>query len=295
MKRNIELLTFFFLLLSLVGAGILLKSQTLAGGKAGKKTVSTTKPAAVGGHEDFTDMMNGIHFDFCCSLEALVIDPLGRKLGYDPIKKKRYDEIPRSGYGGPVRGSTPTEALNPPKEIEIVAAINGDYIIKVTGTKNGKYGIGVSTHNTARQSFDKLLAKDIPILPNIVHVYSVHYDSANLSATTVSGGFDGGGQRPKDVNKFLTYANPSDSQTDLPSGTTVFPLMIFYGNNAITSTFKASLNGVDVTSLFNPNPGSHETVNLLLSPGRNVLLLSTDGNLPSRIATDTDRLVFIVK
>ena len=116
-----------------------------------------------------------------------------------------------------------------------------------------------------------------------------------MKKTLLSGGFDGGGQRPKDVNKFLTYANPSDSQTDLPAGTTIFPLMIFYGNNAITSTFKASLNGVDITNLFSPTAGNHETVNLPLSPGRNVLSLSTNGNLPSRIATDTDRLVFIVK
>jgi len=295
MKRNIELITFFFLFLSLAFGGILLKSQTLAGGEAGKKIVSTSKADTVRGHEDFTDRMNGIHFDFCCSIEALAIDPLGRKLGYDPIKKKRYDEIPWSGYGGPLMDMTVRQMANSPKEIEIVSAINGDYIVRVTGTRVGKYGMGVSTHNTSRQSYDKLLVKDVPISPNVVHIYLVHYDNLNLSATAASGGFDGGGQRPKDVNKFLSYANPSDSQTDLPAGTTTFPLMIFYGSNIIASTFKASLNGVDITSLFNPNPGSHETVTINLSPGRNVLSLSTDGNLPTRVATDTDRLVFIVK
>ena len=129
----------------------------------------------------------------------------------------------------------------------------------------------------------------------MVNKFLFHYDSTNIKSGTLSGGFDGGGQRPKDVNKFLTYANPSDSQTDLPAGTTTFPLMIFYGSNMITPSFKASLNGVDITSLFNPNPGSHETVPINLAAGRNVLSLSTDGNLPTRVATDTDRLVFIVK
>ncbi|HNQ78114.1 MAG TPA: hypothetical protein PKJ37_03600 [Acidobacteriota bacterium] len=248
-----------------------------------------------GPQEDFTDRLNGIHFDFYCPIEAFVTDPIGRKLGYDPVNNKTYDEIPWSGYGGPLRDLSQAELLDPPKEIEIVAAINGDYLLKITGTAIGKYGIGVSTHSASRQSHSSTLANNVLTSPNEVHSYSVHYDSSNLSATYVSGGFDGGGQRPKDVNKFLSYANPSDSQTDLPAGTTTFPLMVFYGNNAITSTFKASLNGVDITNLFSPTAGNHETVNLPLGPGRNVLSLSADGNLPSRVATDTDRLVFIVK
>ena len=295
MKRNIELLTFFFLLLSLVGAGILLKSQTLAGGKAGKKTASTSKADTVRGHEDVADRMNGIQFEFCCFVEALVMDPLGRKLGLDPITSQRYDEIPWSGYGAPIRDVSTEEMRNPPKEIEITGAINGDYLVRVTGIGSGKYGIQVWLDNKTRQSYSKTLASNVQTSRNAVHTYSVHYDSSNLSAIYASGGFDGGGQRPKDVNKFLTYANPSDSQTDLPAGTTTFPLMIFYGNNAITSTFKATMNGVDITNLFSPTAGNHETVNLPLSPGRNVLSLSTDGNLPTRVATDTDRLVFIVK
>jgi len=301
MKRNIELITFFFLFLSLAFGGILLKSQTLAGGEAGKKTVSTSKADTVRGHEDFTDRMNGIHFyfngpiHFNCPIEAMVIDPLGRKLGFDPIKSKHYSEIPWSAYGGPVMGMTTSEKATPLKETEIVSAVNGDYIVKIFGTGVGKYSISVGTHNTLRQHHGVGLVSDIPISLNMIHTYSVHYESSNLSATFVSGGFDGGGQRPKDGNKFLSYANPSDSQTDLPTGTTTFPLMIFYGNNSMTSTFKATLNGVDITNLFSPTAGNHETVNLPLSPGRNVLSLSTDGNLPTRVATDTDRLVFIVK
>ena len=248
-----------------------------------------------GPEEDFTDRLNGIQFEFFCPVEAIVVDPLGRRLGFDPIKNETFNEIPWSAYGGPVRDMDAVEMTDQPKEIEIVGAVNGDYTVEITGTGSGKYGFKVWADNSLRQSFSKTLASEIYISSNEVHTYSVHYDNNDLSAAIASGGFDGGGQRPKDVNKFLSYANPSDSQTDLPAGTTTFPLMIFYGNNAITSTFKATMNGIDIANLFSPTAGNYETVNLPLSAGRNVLSLSTDGNLPSRIATDTDRLVFIVK
>ena len=114
------------------------------------------------------------------------------------------------------------------------------------------------------------------------------------AALEVSGGFDGGGQRPRDVNKFLSYSSPVESQTSLPAGTTTYPLMIFYSKTIIPASFKAVLNGVDISSRFSPTPGGHQSVTLNVQQGRNVLVLSVDGNLPTRIATDTDRLVFVI-
>ena len=240
---------------------------------------------------NFTDRLNAITFGFYCPVEAYVVDPLGRKMGFDPIGNKTYDEIPNSAYHGPIGGGNPDD-----KFLDVIGAVDGDYLVTVVGTGTGpeKYAMETVMNNANNEEWTGLF-ENIQTGPGTINKYLFHYDSSYIQGGTLSGGFDGGGQRPKDVNKFLTYANPSDSQTDLPAGTATFPLMIFYGNNAITSTFKASLNGVDVTNLFNPLTGNYETVNLLLSPGRNVLSLSTDGNLPTRVATDTDRLVFIVK
>ena len=108
------------------------------------------------------------------------------------------------------------------------------------------------------------------------------------------GNFDGKGQRPADVNKFLSYVNLTKSTTTLPAGTTNFSLIIIYDKNIIPSTFTAELNGVDVKSLFHPIPGSAESVTLNLEQGRNTLVLSVEGKPPNRVARDTDRLVFIV-
>ena len=255
-------------------------------GRPGDNTNRTPPPT-----KDTANFISfGIHPN-SCPLEAYVADPLGRKVGTDPIAKKKYAEIPRSAEGGSVGGGNPGD-----KYLDIIGAINGDYFVTVVGTGKltSKYALEIYSENDRNEEVE-ILIKNINIGQHVVNKYILHYDSKDMKNTLLTGGFDGGGQRPRDVNKFLTYANPSDSQTDLPAGTATFPLMIFYGNNAITSTFKASLNGVDITNLFSPTAGNHETVNLPLSAGRNVLLLSTDGNLPTRVATDTDRLVFIVK
>ena len=107
--------------------------------------------------------------------------------------------------------------------------------------------------------------------------------------------FNGGGQRPTDVNLFLTYAQPTDSPVALPVGTSTFSVMLAYSAATIPTTFSATLNGVDITSSFHPQPGSFETVTIPLQSGRNDLLLSIDGTrTDGHVATDRDRLVFNV-
>ncbi|MEJ5167342.1 MAG: hypothetical protein WHV67_10000 [Thermoanaerobaculia bacterium] len=95
---------------------------------------------------------------------------------------------------------------------------------------------------------------------------------------------------------FLKYANPLERETKLPQGESTFDLIVYYGETIIPSTFKAELNGVDITSKFQPIPKLAEVEKLTLQPGRNTLVLSVDGkNQKGQIATDTDRLVFIVQ
>lgn len=105
--------------------------------------------------------------------------------------------------------------------------------------------------------------------------------------------FSGGGQRTE-VNDFLRYRNPLEATTMLPGGSTSHPITLVYGPTINAATFKAVLNGVELTGL-NPIPGGTETVQVPVSAGRNVLTVSVDGVASNgRIATDRDRLTFIV-
>jgi hypothetical protein len=107
--------------------------------------------------------------------------------------------------------------------------------------------------------------------------------------------FNGKGQKPDDVNLFLGYLQPSDSQTDLAAGTTGYSVHLYYGETVDPATFTAELNRQDITSLFSPKPFTDEEVEIPLHHGRNTLVLSIAGTRKDgRKARDTDRLVFIV-
>jgi len=108
-------------------------------------------------------------------------------------------------------------------------------------------------------------------------------------------GFSARGQR-SDVNEFLTYDNPRESSTPLPSGTTSFDLRLEYRESVLPNSFSAVLNNVDITSMFHPFAGFAEQVTLDLQDGRNVLILTIDGvRTDGRTVTERDRLVFVVK
>ncbi len=250
----------------------------------------------IGPEFTYTDK-SAIWITFHSPGELLLTDPQGRRVGYDPIRNVSYNEIPNGRYEqtGLADNTDPTVDPGYTKEITISQPIEGEYILSVIGTGSGNYTLGIMAIDVNSRTTSSLSCDNVPIVPGIVHKYNFSFLKAAGSKTNFFGGFDGGGQRPRDVNKFLSYANPSESQTTLPAGTTTFPLHIFYGKTIIPGTFKAELNGVDISSAFNPVQGGDQVVMLNITSGRNVLVLSVNGQLPTRIATDTDRLVFKVQ
>ena len=129
---------------------------------------------------------------------------------------------------------------------------------------------------------------NLTLTVNDGELYSLPFSTdANISST-------GGGGR-SDVDSFLVFQNPSERSTDLPAGTKDFGVNIIYGPTIDPSTFQAFLNREAFTG-FNPVPATNQTVTIELFPGRNTLILQIDGvRSDGRLATDRDRLVFIVK
>ncbi len=245
----------------------------------------------------FTDAINGISFRFHSPVEAFVRDPQGRRLGYDPTSGATYNEIPGASYTslGLDDDETGDPQPDPGKELEVMAPTDGDYTYTVTGTGTGTYDAELRVFRPATAYDSRATQLAVPTAPGVVHTYAVHYSSTSGAPTTLSGGFAGGGQRPRDVDRFLTYASPAASPVSLPAGTTSYLLFVYYDRVILPATFKATLNGADIGASFHPAPGGGERVDLPLVPGRNVLVLSVDGQLPSRVATDTDRLVLLVQ
>jgi hypothetical protein len=229
---------------------------------------------------------------FFSPVEAVITDPLGRRTGLNPQSNTKFKEIPKAYYGQYT--SHGPDQRDIPKLLDIPGAMDGEYTLTVIGTGEGTYSSDMTASDLGG-NISTFILKDIPTAPNMVHTYKINYSGVAGSQLQIAASFDGGGQRPRDVNKFLSYANPSESSTTLPAGTTSFPLIILYDRNVVASTFKADLNGTDITSSFNPQPGKVQVVNIPLQSGSNVLKLSIDGNLSNRTATDSDRLVFKVQ
>lgn len=227
--------------------------------------------------------------------EVILTDPQGRRTGLDPRTGQSYQEIPNSFYGETSIGSPDgTVAPHNVKELEVLGPLEGSYTVTVIGSGEGAYDLDVASHERNRLPAEAS-ALGIPVSPGSVHTYSFqHSPSAASTTLALSGGFDGGGQRPRDVNKFLSYGNITSSQTVLSAGATSFTLLVTYGGTVHPASLRAELNGVDISSAFAPVPGSTQAVTLNLVGGTNVLRLSIDGDLPNRIATDTDRLTFVV-
>jgi hypothetical protein len=221
--------------------------------------------------------------------EFVVTDPEGRRTGIDPRAKANYKEIPRSSYG---QGDTDA----PVRQLDIPEPIDGSYLLQVRATAVGPYSLYIVPSDENARSPNQPRFDNIPIEPGMIHAYRLDYTRTPGIPLKFIGGFDGGEGRPRDVNTFLTYANPIANETTLRVGKTPFPLIIFYGAAINPTSFNAALNGTDISRRFKPVPGGYQVVPLQFARGSNTLVLSVKGKTATdQEGTDADHLVFVVR
>jgi len=241
------------------------------------------------GHRDKSlDVMAG--YGKPLTIETLLIDPQGRKTGFDPETKSEKKEIPCSGYADDYYGGDV-----PPVQVLVVnPTIDGPYSLLIYSPTSTPYSLAIYISDESREDL-KIETTGI-LSGGAVAEYKINYDSSSVNNSTVTPElFDGKGQRPVDVNTFLAYAGPTQGRTNLTAGQTTYDVAIYYGETIQPGTFKATLNSADITGSFNPEAGKSELVTIPLQIGRNTLILSVNGiRNDGRKATDTDSLVFIV-
>ncbi len=228
--------------------------------------------------------------------ELLITDPSGLRTGLNPVTNTAFAENPNAAYGDDSIDD-PEDLSDSPinisaKTLEVSPPATGTYTLTVTGTGSGTYDLEFNSFDPNFQSSGTIVS-GMPVSPGSVQTFLITTPITPGAAFPLSGGFDGGGGH-EGVNDFLSYGNPTTTESDLPAGTTSFPLLIFYDPATIAGSFTASLNGVDVTTSFNPTPGSFQIVNLPLVSGNNVLILTISGTFSGHTSTDKDRLVFAV-
>ena len=217
----------------------------------------------------------------------------GNKTGFDPTNGVEYEEIPGSQYCEIEISDIENNHIGPHlREIDIVKPPTGNYELKVIGIEDGIYDVDILFYDTDN-SETKRFIEDITIQTGEEHSYSFNYSKEPDTPIELIA-FDGKGQRPRDVNKFLTYIQPTSGRIHLASGTTTYNMIMCYSPLVLPNTFSAVLNGNDISSIFSPQPGDVEVVEINLESGRNVLILSIKGTANNKISKDTDRLTFLV-
>ncbi len=119
--------------------------------------------------------------------ELLVIDPLGRKLGRDPVTDIAYNEIPDSSYtkdGSIMSSDVPInlEGIHG-RVIYISYPLNGEYNIKVIGIDSGSYALDFSVYNEVGEATDINLEGIID--KGVTSNYSLNYNSNPQEPTEV--------------------------------------------------------------------------------------------------------------
>lgn len=227
-------------------------------------------------------------------VDLLVTDPEGHRTGVDPASGEPLLGIAQATYSaneGMVIGRSGASGVV--KVVELRQPAPGEYELAVTGTAPCSYALEVKTA-VAGGKGATFLAAAIPIGTGDVHTYFFHVPASGTQPTVVTGTFDGGGSQSREIKQFLSYVSPGENTSKLPAGQMYYGLHVVYGPYVRAETFKATLNGVDITSTFKPQASTAQMVNLQLRLGANVLLLSITGRHEGNVGTDNDRLVFRV-
>jgi len=230
---------------------------------------------------------NGIDQDLVS--ELLLIDPKGRRTGKDPASKTEYEEIAQSAY-------IEEDLARPMRELEVYQPADGLYLLRVIGTRRGSYELYLRPVDENSNSPNQPVFENLPILPRMVHAFCLEYTRTPGIPLKVWGGLVGGKEEPAEVDRFLTYASPPSSPATISAGKAPFPLVIFYGPSLDPSTFRAALNGRDISGLFRVRSGTYQVVPLRLRQGSNTLILSIQGKTTSgQKAEDRDQISILVR
>jgi len=107
--------------------------------------------------------------------ELLIKDPNGLRTGFDPIRGRKFDEIPQSSYG--LEELPDAEGTSGPvwKELEIMQPKTGEYILIVTGIRGGTYSLEILGYNRAGEA-SSLVLEDVSIQKSATHEYRLRFD-----------------------------------------------------------------------------------------------------------------------
>ena len=109
-------------------------------------------------------------------VDVLVVDPDGKRIGFDIASQQVVNEIPEASYSG--RGTHPQLMIIP-------TPIAGNYEVLMFGADTGLYDMVAFTSNTTQETVS-FMASEIPTTPGAVHQYTIDWDTLSLGEEGVT-------------------------------------------------------------------------------------------------------------
>ncbi|MCU1287034.1 MAG: hypothetical protein JWO13_3384 [Acidobacteriales bacterium] len=88
--------------------------------------------------------------DVRAPVAIVLADPEGRRVGFDPLRKTEYSDVPQATYVGghetvePVVDGIPAKPVSSEQYVEICHPTGGQYQLRLIGIKQGAYTMSVS-------------------------------------------------------------------------------------------------------------------------------------------------------
>lgn len=186
---------------------------------------------------------------------------------------------------------------------------DGNVLPSPFNIKPGQTGSGFSFQTLAAPADGRFFAQGFKKIPQVTGDVEELADAGFVSPPFTEDSYSsttttptllpyGGGRRPA-VDNFLVFLNLQKDGNVFSAPATIIVKFAAAGESVNRSTFRATLNQRDVTSLFVADTtyggdlvARLDFQNSSLTRGRNVLITSVDGTVPdtTRIATDVDRV-----
>jgi len=147
-------------------------------------------------------------------VDILVIDPEGRRIGFDFASMQEVNEIPEAWYSG--YGTHP-------QFIRIQNPIEGNYEVLLSGTDTDTYSL--TTLTRLKNETVRFMAIDIPTSANAVHQYTINWTALSRGEEGVTVKVDSQGDGVFELT--FTAGN------ELTQGEFVFPKTAIFRYNAV--------------------------------------------------------------
>jgi hypothetical protein len=122
--------------------------------------------------------------------EAVITDPLGHRLGFDPESSAHYGEVSNAVYAKTGLGTVENGSIggeDPPwTEIYLNTPADGEYQVVIIGTQPGPYTLAIAGYDVRHESA-WFHAKDVPIAAGERHTYAFHFTAADMETRGLEG------------------------------------------------------------------------------------------------------------